>query len=230
VERPDKQPVSARRQINYCNYPVQPVAFVAIIMTTMTMTTTATAAATVAVSTVNTDSSNDRQQHQQQPVLIPICGTACCSTSSGGNNNNNNNNNIDDAIEEWAMIELNGELVVPPPLQEEGAAANDGGGGKGKENPAGNDPSGSSDCDGGVELGSVKVVDATTVQMVLGNHQLTGTVETLKQPFCVLHKKTKERDGERDIGVGGSGGVQYEIAGIVTKKLLFNQYPKIIMR
>jgi len=229
VERPDKQTVSARRQINYCNYPVQPVAFVAIIMTTMTMTTTATAAATVAVSTVNTDSSNDRQQHQQQPVLIPICGTACCSTSSGGNNNNNNNN-IDDAIEEWAMIELNGELVVPPPLQEEGAAANDGGGGKGKENPAGNDPSGGSDCDGGVELGSVKVVDATTVQMVLGNHQLTGTVETLKQPFCVLHKKTKERDGERDIGVGGSGGVQYEIAGIVTKKLLFNQYPKIIMR
>ena len=80
--------------------------------------------------------------------------------------------------------------------------------------------------------------------MVLGSHQLTGSVEILKQPFCVLHKKKKnikkrkrqedsESENEGDDGVNDDNdeiSCYYEITGVVTRKLLFNQYPKIIMR
>jgi hypothetical protein len=55
--------------------------------------------------------------------------------------------------------------------------------------------------------------------MILGSHQLKGSVEELKQPFCVLKKQ-----------VDDDGNVSYTISGVVTRKLLFNQYPKIIMR
>jgi hypothetical protein len=55
--------------------------------------------------------------------------------------------------------------------------------------------------------------------MVLGSHQLKGLVEELSQPFCVLKKQTDEKDQ-----------VSYVVTGVVTRKLLFNQYPKIIMR
>jgi hypothetical protein len=55
--------------------------------------------------------------------------------------------------------------------------------------------------------------------MILGSHQLKGSVEELKQPFCVLKKH-----------VDDDANVSYIISGVVTRKLLFNQYPKIIMR
>ena len=85
--------------------------------------------------------------------------------------------------------------------------------------------------------------------MTLGSHELKGKVETLKQPFVVMKKKKRKRD---ESGEGGDGGdsfskmdidstdegaldksgesVSYEVAGIVTKKMLFDNYPKSIMR
>lgn len=57
--------------------------------------------------------------------------------------------------------------------------------------------------------------------MILGSHELKGSVEELKQPFCVLKKQVDESDNDK---------VSYTVAGIITRKLLFNQYPKIIMR
>lgn len=56
--------------------------------------------------------------------------------------------------------------------------------------------------------------------MVMGSHRLKGKVETLKQPFCVLRKDV---DSDNDT-------TSYQVTGIITKKLLFNQYPKTIMR
>lgn len=55
--------------------------------------------------------------------------------------------------------------------------------------------------------------------MVLGSHELKGEVMTLKEPFCVMRKRKREEDT-----------VDYSVVGVVTKKLLFNQYPKSIMR
>lgn len=60
--------------------------------------------------------------------------------------------------------------------------------------------------------------------MVLGTHELKGKVEKLKQPFCILEKKSTS--GSDD----GTGAESYEVTGVVKQKLLFNQYPKIIMR
>jgi hypothetical protein len=54
--------------------------------------------------------------------------------------------------------------------------------------------------------------------MVLGSHELKGEVVTLKEPFCVMRKRKREDT------------VDYSVVGVVTKKLLFNQYPKSIMR
>jgi hypothetical protein len=53
--------------------------------------------------------------------------------------------------------------------------------------------------------------------MILGSHELTGkVVEPLAQPFCVLQRS---RDGS-----------SYRIKGVVTRKVLLNEYPKVIMR
>ena len=55
--------------------------------------------------------------------------------------------------------------------------------------------------------------------MIVGTHQLKGVVEKLKKPFCVLTKQ-KEEDEK----------TSYRVTGLVTEKILFNQYPKTIMR
>ena len=54
--------------------------------------------------------------------------------------------------------------------------------------------------------------------MTIGSHELKGKIETLKQPFAVMKKRKLEETTE------------YEIVGVVTKKFLFDQYPKSIMR
>lgn len=54
--------------------------------------------------------------------------------------------------------------------------------------------------------------------MIVGSHELKGSAVKLKRPFCVL-KKEKVNDS-----------TSYQLKGVVTKKLLFDQYPKTIMR
>ena len=85
--------------------------------------------------------------------------------------------------------------------------------------------------------------------MTLGSHELKGRVEDLKQPFVVMKKKKRKRDESGDDGDGGDSfsmmdidspderasaksgeSVSYEVAGIVKKKMLFDNYPKSIMR
>ena len=59
--------------------------------------------------------------------------------------------------------------------------------------------------------------------MICGTHELRGRVETLKQPFCVLQK-------QQTTTTTSNSAVSYSIQGVVTRKLLFNRYPKTIMR
>ena len=88
--------------------------------------------------------------------------------------------------------------------------------------------------------------------MTLGSHELKGRVEDLKQPFVIMKKKRKrDGDGCGGDGGGGDGGdcssemdvdssasapslsgaaVSYEVAGAVKKKMMFDNYPKSIMR
>ena len=54
--------------------------------------------------------------------------------------------------------------------------------------------------------------------MVLGSHELKGEVVNLKESFCVMKKRKRDNT------------VDYKVVGVVTKKLLFNQYPKSIIR
>lgn len=56
--------------------------------------------------------------------------------------------------------------------------------------------------------------------MILGSHELKGKVENLKESLCVMQKNF---DGAKDIE-------SYMVVGIIKKKLIFNQYPKVIMR
>ena len=115
---------------------------------------------------------------------------------------------------EWTVIELNGELVVPTELPTAD---------KQLTKILGPDQ---------VELGSLRFQDEKTPVMVLGSHELKGTVQILKQPFCVFEKQrgASASAEEEDDDNGESQDLQYKVAGIVTKKLLFNNYPKTIMK
>lgn len=58
--------------------------------------------------------------------------------------------------------------------------------------------------------------------MILGTHELKGKVESLKRPFCILQKEeSSQEDG---------GGTSYRVSGMVTRKLLFDKYPKVLLR
>ena len=74
--------------------------------------------------------------------------------------------------------------------------------------------------------------------LIIGHHQLKGTSVTLKDPFAVLRKRkiSETQNGDSNtlesklLKRHGGAKVQYEVAGIVKKKLIFDQYPKSIMR
>eukprot|EP00563_Minutocellus_polymorphus_P018654 CAMPEP_0197721120 /NCGR_PEP_ID=MMETSP1434-20131217/4275_1 /TAXON_ID=265543 /ORGANISM="Minutocellus polymorphus, Strain CCMP3303" /LENGTH=146 /DNA_ID=CAMNT_0043306079 /DNA_START=42 /DNA_END=482 /DNA_ORIENTATION=- len=136
-------------------------------------------------------------------------------------------NDDDDTPREWSLLELNGELIPPSVGPTESSS-----GGTVTTTTSGTR----------MELGSVRFSSDGTPVMTLGSHELKGKVENLKQPFVVLKKKRKRED---ENGEGGGGGdspddmasaslsaasVSYEVAGIVKKKMLFDNYPKSIMR
>ena len=108
---------------------------------------------------------------------------------------------------EWTILELNGELIMPIELPD---AANS------HEQSVIFGPD-------QVELGSLRFQDGKIPVMILGSHELKGSIEQLKQPFCVFEK-------EHCLSSEGENQLQYKIAGVINKKLLFNNYPKSIMR
>lgn len=75
--------------------------------------------------------------------------------------------------------------------------------------------------------------------IIIGHHELKGTSVDLKEPFAVLRKrKFSNTSNDKEVSTKeekllkrhGDAKVQYEVAGIVQKKLMFDQYPKSIMR
>lgn len=100
------------------------------------------------------------------------------------------------SIPEWGMLELNGELVMPS-----------------------TDSENALDSSNSLELGSLAFSDDSTPVMIVGGHELKGSVVKLPKPFAILKKRTRD-EGQTD----------YEVVGVITKKLLFDQYPKSIMR
>ena len=87
-----------------------------------------------------------------------------------------------------------------------------------------------------------------TPVMTLGSHELKGKIEKLKQPFVVMRKRKRAHgltggvDEKLDLESmdtyaatvedhgSTDGSVSYEVAGIITQKMLFDKYPKSIMR
>jgi Ctf8 len=96
---------------------------------------------------------------------------------------------------EWGMLELNGELIMP---------SND------SENTIASDY---------LELGSLSFSDESTPVMIVGGHELKGSIVKLPKPFAILKKRKR-----------GAEQIDYELVGVVTTKLLFQEYPKSIMR
>jgi hypothetical protein len=129
----------------------------------------------------------------------------------------------DDTPQEWSLLELNGEILGPKILPE--------------------------DDEDMMELGKVVMDKQGVPIMTIGTHELKGKVEDLKQPFVVmkLRKRTNEDNNDDNGGINStvadkrrklesSGNMNmdvkegYTIAGIVKSKMLFDRYPKSIMR
>mmetsp|Transcript_37034 Transcript_37034/g.45277 ORF Transcript_37034/g.45277 Transcript_37034/m.45277 type:complete len:130 (-) Transcript_37034:267-656(-) len=115
--------------------------------------------------------------------------------------------------QQWALIELNGEIM--PPLKM----------------PSATNSKGPID----IELGSLRYTNEGTPMMIIGSHELRGKIENLKQPYAIMRKKQgpcERRLEEEDVmnGPECENRVEYEVAGVITKRLLFDHYPKSIMR
>lgn len=75
--------------------------------------------------------------------------------------------------------------------------------------------------------------------MIIGSHELKGNVQILAQPLVLLKKGSKtekdpvdnkKRKSKSDDSSANEDEREYIVAGVVRKKILFNSYPKIIIR
>ena len=143
------------------------------------------------------------------------------------------------APQEWSLLELNGELMRPV----------------NRSNEAGLDGTEGDACASyphrrprRMELGAVRFDAGGIPVMTVGSHELRGKIEVLKQPFVVLRKRKRRSEGAAGAGCGSpdslserhrgaksndaddTAGFSLEMAGVVSKKMLFDRYPKSIMR
>ena len=65
--------------------------------------------------------------------------------------------------------------------------------------------------------------------MTIASHELKGKVIELKEPFLVLRKRKRSSNEEEEEDKKGNN-VEFEITGMIKKKVLFDKYPKSIMR
>lgn len=128
---------------------------------------------------------------------------------------------------EWVMLELNGELLKP--LEDESSGTTS------SQTTVNN-------LRRRVELGSVKFDVDGVPTLIIGNHELKGTAIILKEPFAVLRKRKAKQISQRDKDVElvsndsttllkkSYFNTHLEVVGVVKKKLMFDQYPKSMMR
>jgi Ctf8 len=169
--------------------------------------------------------SSSRKQH-----LVKHGAHDTSSTSESSNTTNNR-------IPHWAMIEINGELMTPKNTLSIGCHnSNDG-------------PDDTILPSSHLELGSVYFMNEKEPIMIIGSHELKGTIVPLKQPFCVLQKKKNVELKQKKPSIimedqqqhqpsnilppndtTSTTTTQYNVIGLVTSKLLFDKYPKTIVR
>ena len=113
---------------------------------------------------------------------------------------------VDAAVNEWSVLEFQGECR---PSGGEGALELQ-----------------------GVDIGTLRFGHAGALTLRIGTHVVTGKVQTLSQPFAILHKS----DGRHamDGTMGGSGEaaaaqVQYEVVGIARTRVVFASRPKPVL-
>ena len=164
-------------------------------------------------------------------VTIPIFPSSC-NASISDNDASSSSLSSSCPPPEWAMIELNGQLCLPLQLNQ-----------MNHEDKL------------HLELGSLYFDKNKVPKMVIGSHELTGVCETLKQPFCILKKKNAIKTQTRisslqqncdsstsspkrqkmlhdtnNTNTNSKSSTCYEIAGVITKRILFDSYPKSILR
>ena len=101
------------------------------------------------------------------------------------------------SIPEWGLLELNGELVMPSTDSENAPDSSD-----------------------SLELGSLAFSDESTPVMIVGGHELKGSVVKLPRSRLRFSRNGHEMKGKPTMKL-------WELS---RKKLLFDQYPKSIMR
>ena len=131
--------------------------------------------------------------------------------------------NDDDTPQEWSLLELNGELI-PPALPPPSTTT---------------DPTSTTTPSNSLELGSISFDDKGTPLMTIGAQELKGKIKTLDKPFIVMRPLIRKRSfvGQPDDGMEGNKRVKteenkmegYEVAGVISKKVLFDSYPKSII-
>ena len=109
------------------------------------------------------------------------------------------------------LIELNGTVHLPPPSSTSKLSS-----------------------EAGVELGKFTLNSGGSPTLVIGSHVVTGKAVEVSKPYLLCRrqgsvgsKRKRGGSGEEDDEGGGSG---IEVVGVVTKKYLFDAYPKTITR
>ena len=147
--------------------------------------------------------------HHPPPVLIPITfppetlpSTTTTTTTSDDTENatsTDHGTGSKQQLQEWAMIEINGELLLPPlsSVTNSAASTHDG------MTSSTTTTTVLFDTRNNIELGSISFETTSkeslspqlpkpTPIMIIGTHELRGTIIELPQPFLCLQKHVRE--------------------------------------
>ncbi len=111
-----------------------------------------------------------------------------------------------DGVNEWGMIELQGELETRDQMSFDN-----------------------------MHIGDLYFDNKGTPQMIVGHHLLTGKVEKLDKPFAVLKKHSAELESDSmdweqtDSERLELRSTEYIVVAMVTRKIIFKNRPKPII-
>ena len=93
---------------------------------------------------------------------------------------------IKDTLDKWGLVELQGSVDCPPNVKVQGA-----------------------------HIGDLHIDKSGTPQLVVGHHILSGKIQKLDKPFCVMTK---------------SGDKCWVVNSIIEEKFIFKTRPKPIIQ
>ena len=107
---------------------------------------------------------------------------------------------VKDGIEEWCLVELQGELETRD------------------EAP----------CDG-MHIGDLHFDTKGTPNLIIGHHLLTGKFVSLEKPFAVLNRYKSRSNDDPSVNGSSQAGTEYEVVALLTQKIVFKNRPKPII-